>query len=62
MAEFERAKIIERMMRRNLHRLQKGEMIGGLTPFGYEMSLDTPATLAPDPNSHCNMNVAMQNS
>ena len=35
-AEFERAKIIERMMRGKVHRLRKGEMIGGLAPFGYE--------------------------
>jgi site-specific DNA recombinase len=49
-AEFERAKIIERMMRGKLHRLQKGEMIGGQAPHGYEhvcKTADRPATLAP---------------
>jgi site-specific DNA recombinase len=48
-AEFERAKIIERMMRGKLHRLSKGEMIGGLAPFGYvhvSKTSDTPPTLA----------------
>jgi site-specific DNA recombinase len=48
-AEFERAKIIERMMRGKLHRLSKGEMIGGLPPFGYvhvKKTADTPPTLA----------------
>jgi site-specific DNA recombinase len=48
-AEFERAKIIERMMRGKVHRLRKGEMIGGLAPFGYEHVRKTstaPATLA----------------
>jgi hypothetical protein len=48
-AEFERAKIIERMMRGKVHRLRKGEMIGGLAPFGYEHVKKTataPATLA----------------
>ena len=48
-AEFERAKIIERMMRGKLHRLQKGEMIGGQAPFGYEhvcRTAERPATLA----------------
>ena len=47
-AEFERAKIIERMMRGKVHRLRKGEMIGGLAPFGYEhvkKTSTTPATL-----------------
>jgi DNA invertase Pin-like site-specific DNA recombinase len=49
-AEFERAKIIERMMRGKLHRLQKGEMIGGQGPYGYEhvcKTAERPATLAP---------------
>jgi DNA invertase Pin-like site-specific DNA recombinase len=49
-AEFERAKIIERMMRGKLHRLQKGEMIGGQAPYGYEhvcKTTERPATLAP---------------
>jgi site-specific DNA recombinase len=49
-AEFERAKIIERMMRGKLHRLQKGEMIGGQAPYGYEhicKTAERPATLAP---------------
>jgi DNA invertase Pin-like site-specific DNA recombinase len=49
-AEFERAKIIERMMRGKLHRLRKGEMIGGQAPYGYEhvcKTADRPATLAP---------------
>jgi site-specific DNA recombinase len=48
-AEFERAKIIERMMRGKLHRLRKGEMVGGFAPFGYEhvpKTPNTPATLA----------------
>jgi site-specific DNA recombinase len=48
-AEFERAKIIERMMRGKLHRLRKGELVGGLSPFGYEYvnkTSSTPATLA----------------
>jgi site-specific DNA recombinase len=49
-SEFERAKIIERMMRGKLHRLRKGEMIGGQAPYGYEHVCKTagrPATLAP---------------
>jgi site-specific DNA recombinase len=49
-SEFERAKIIERMMRGKLHRLQKGEMIGGQAPYGYEHVCKTaarPATLTP---------------
>jgi site-specific DNA recombinase len=49
-AEFERAKIIERMMRGKLHRLQKGEMIGGQAAYGYEhvcKTTERPATLAP---------------
>jgi site-specific DNA recombinase len=35
-AEFERAKIIERMMRGKVHKLRNGEMFGGLAPFGYK--------------------------
>jgi site-specific DNA recombinase len=48
-AEFERAKIIERMIRGKHHRLRKGEMIGGQPPFGYsyvKKTQRTPATLA----------------
>ena len=45
-AEFERAKIIERMMRGKLHRLRKGEMVGGLPPFGYEYINKTSSTSA----------------
>jgi site-specific DNA recombinase len=48
-AEFERAKIIERMMRGKLHKLRKGEMVYGQPPFGYEhvrKTASTPATLA----------------
>jgi site-specific DNA recombinase len=48
-AEFERAKIIERMIRGKHHRLRKGEMIGGQLPFGYsyvKKTQSTPATLA----------------
>ena len=49
-SEFERAKIIERMMRGKLHRLRKGEMTGGQPPYGYGHICKTserPATLAP---------------
>jgi site-specific DNA recombinase len=35
-AEFERTKIIERMMRGKLHKLRKGEIVYGQPPFGYE--------------------------
>src|SRR5439155_16552788 len=36
-AEFERAKIMERMMRGKLHRLRMGHVVGnGLSPFGYD--------------------------
>jgi site-specific DNA recombinase len=48
-SEFERTKIIERIMRGKQHRLQKGEMPGGLCPFGYvyvKKTSDAPATLA----------------
>jgi site-specific DNA recombinase len=50
-AEFERAKIIERMMRGKLHRLSKGEMIGGLPPFGYVHVSKTSDTPRPGSNS-----------
>ena len=44
-AEFERAKIMERMRRGKLHRLQMGQLIGhGLAPFGYEYVKKTSTT------------------
>jgi site-specific DNA recombinase len=44
-AEFERAKIMERMMRGKLHRLRMGQLVGsGLSPFGYEYVRKTPTT------------------
>src|SRR5258708_9693507 len=44
-AEFERAKIMERMRRGKLHRLRMGQLIGhGLAPFGYDYVKKTPTT------------------
>jgi site-specific DNA recombinase len=44
-AEFERAKIMERMMRGKLHRLRMGQVVGnGLSPFGYDYVKKTPTT------------------
>src|SRR6266851_5036596 len=44
-AEYERAKIMERMMRGKLHRLRMGQVVGnGLSPFGYDYVKKTPTS------------------